>query len=307
MQKQIPAFLIAAVILSRCAACADTEPDRDRNPKEYSAAALANRAEESDSILLSFAETDSVEIVMNFCMNDLNLNRAASCGIAANMTAESGLRTYALGDAGTSYGLCQWHNERWDRLKSFAAGAEVPECDVDIQLNYFRHEMETCFPELLHELRNIPDSEDGAYKAGYIFCTEYEKPEYADIKGDCRGRWAVSEYKSMREYSSDCITEVKIRYMLQARAGELNSRFTVPDGGFATSATAVSVDYSPDFWKAELYGWDNSWLGSEEYTVFDWASESDDSMAFADCENGTEGIWQEPEQDSVNGERPADN
>ena len=46
-------------------------------------------------------------------------NDAAICGILANIEHESGFSTTALGDGGTSYGLCQWHNSRWDNLNNF--------------------------------------------------------------------------------------------------------------------------------------------------------------------------------------------
>ena len=54
---------------------------------------------------------------------------------------ESSFRLDALGDGGTSYGLAQWHNERWDGLKNYAAKNGLPVNSVAAQVGYFDWEL----------------------------------------------------------------------------------------------------------------------------------------------------------------------
>ncbi len=58
--------------------------------------------------------------VFKYCTEKLGLNTAAACGILANIYCESGFRTNAIGDGGSSVGICQWHNGRWTNLKNYA-------------------------------------------------------------------------------------------------------------------------------------------------------------------------------------------
>ena len=50
-------------------------------------------------------------------------NTAAAVGILANIEMESNFNPNAKGDyvngSATSYGICQWHNDRWSNLKSY--------------------------------------------------------------------------------------------------------------------------------------------------------------------------------------------
>ena len=50
--------------------------------------------------------------VYSWLRNDMGFNHAAACGVLANIQYESGANPGAVGDGGTSYGLCQWHNSR---------------------------------------------------------------------------------------------------------------------------------------------------------------------------------------------------
>ena len=50
--------------------------------------------------------------IYQFLRNRLGLNKAAASGVLANMYFESSFSTVAIGDGGTSLGLCQWHAGR---------------------------------------------------------------------------------------------------------------------------------------------------------------------------------------------------
>ena len=68
-----------------------------------------------DSMLTSATET----AIYDYLKYTMGLNTAAVCGILANIEKESDFNPHALGDSGTSYGICQWHNTRWTDLKNY--------------------------------------------------------------------------------------------------------------------------------------------------------------------------------------------
>ena len=93
----------------------------------------------------------------------------AVAGLLANINAESGFRTEALGDSGTSIGLCQWHAGRYNALKNYCKERYKT---VECQLDY-----------LLYELRNgeknsfkILQSKNTAYQMTTKFCQSFERP-----------------------------------------------------------------------------------------------------------------------------------
>ena len=60
----------------------------------------------------------------NYFTKTMNLNCAGACGILANIKYESGFNPKAKGDGGTSYGICQWHNNRYTNLKNLGVQNE---------------------------------------------------------------------------------------------------------------------------------------------------------------------------------------
>lgn len=52
-------------------------------------------------------------IIYEFLVSNMGLTSAAACGVIANIQYESGFSPTKLGDHGTSYGICQWHNGRF--------------------------------------------------------------------------------------------------------------------------------------------------------------------------------------------------
>jgi hypothetical protein len=68
---------------------------------------------------LSASQTATANTIVDFFVSK-GLTKEQGIGIAANLQAESGYRTGAIGDSGTSMGLAQWHNERMQNLKAWA-------------------------------------------------------------------------------------------------------------------------------------------------------------------------------------------
>ena len=149
------------------------------------------------SLLLPAASASSLAMerrIFDFLIEELGLNSAAACGVLANIEAESSFRLDTLGDSGTSYGLCQWHNVRFDNLKSFCLGQGYDYRTVEGQLNFMAYELRTTYQSTYAVLRNVPDTSDGAYTAAYYWCYYYERPATIEESSARRGRTARSKY-----------------------------------------------------------------------------------------------------------------
>jgi hypothetical protein len=139
--------------------------------------------------------------IYNYLRNEFGLNQAAATGVLANINAESGYRQNALGDKNTegyytSFGLCQWHNSRWESLISFCNEKGVDWQTVRGQMMYLQYELENVsrFKTVIETLRTVPNNEQGAYQAAYIFCYRFEVPANRDQKSDSRGRVARDKF-----------------------------------------------------------------------------------------------------------------
>lgn len=118
--------------------------------------------------------------VIDFLMKK-GLNLAAACGIAGNIQAESGFRTNAVGDSGTSFGICQWHNNRGTAMKNYceAFGGNW-NINLTGQLEYLWHELQTVPSYSLPALRAVTNSLEGAKMAADIFVRKFEIPAEVD-------------------------------------------------------------------------------------------------------------------------------
>ena len=137
--------------------------------------------------------------IYEYLTHELGLNEAAAVGVLTNINAESGYRQNALGDrnsAGiyTSYGLCQWHNSRWENLINFGIANDVDWQTVHGQMMYLQYELEHGYRSVLNALRAVENTAQGAYTAGYIFCARFEVPANTEQTADARGRVARDRF-----------------------------------------------------------------------------------------------------------------
>lgn len=132
--------------------------------------------------------------IYDFIIEEMGLNAAAACGILANIEAESNFRTGCYGDSGTSYGLCQWHNSRFDQLRSYCIAQGLDYKTVEGQLSYLQYELRTKYRSTYTALKNVPNTSDGAYDAGYAWCYYYEVPASRNESSIRRGRNAQLKY-----------------------------------------------------------------------------------------------------------------
>lgn len=125
--------------------------------------------------------------IFNFLKSEFGFNGAVASGIMANMWTESHWNPHALGDGGTSYGLCQWHNTRWDNLKRFCDNNGYDWETIEGQLYFLREELSARgYADMMAQLQSYPDDATGAYKAAKDFCDTFERPANPN-SGNMRG------------------------------------------------------------------------------------------------------------------------
>lgn len=142
-------------------------------------------------LYVTFSEKDTIYL---FLKQELGLNDAAAAGVYANLYWESALDHSSIGDEGSSFGICQWHNGRWTKLVNFCNSHFYEWDSLDGQLRFLQYELETRYPELLGILRSVPDSKNGAYTAAFEFCTRFERPATMEEAGANRGKYAMQIY-----------------------------------------------------------------------------------------------------------------
>lgn len=124
----------------------------------------------------------------------MGFTASAAAGVVGNLVQESGLRTDAIGDNGTSGGLAQWHNERLDALKRFAAARGKKWTDLDTQIEFLAEEMRTSYADTYAKMQSAELPE----VAGQIMTDEYEKPDSASANYAQRQANARAAYEAMR-------------------------------------------------------------------------------------------------------------
>lgn len=143
------------------------------------------------------ADTLAVERqIYTYLTEQMGLSTAAACGVLANIEHESAFQPTVVGDKGTSFGLCQWHNERWTALRSYCSLMGLDYRTVEGQMAYLRYELGTNYGSLLLTLKSLDNTPEGAYRAAYLWCTRFERPANMEAKGAERGNLARGKYWS---------------------------------------------------------------------------------------------------------------
>ena len=137
---------------------------------------------------------DNEHTVFNFLKQVMGLNTAGATGVLANIARESSFRPDALGDGGTSYGICQWHAGRYTNLKNWCGQNGKDYTTLDGQLWYLKYELEKSYTGVLNYVKGVVDSSEGAYNAGYYWCKKFEVPADTENNSVKRGTLAKDTY-----------------------------------------------------------------------------------------------------------------
>lgn len=146
--------------------------------------------------------TENTRQIYEYLTGELGLNHAAACGVLGNIHLESAFFLLALGDGGTSYGICQWHLGRFSSLIAYCNEAGLDYNTLEGQLSYMRYELETGYSGVLSYIKSVPDTQQGAYDAAYYWCVGYELPNDMYYRGAQRGNLAANEYYT-RDFSQE--------------------------------------------------------------------------------------------------------
>lgn len=131
-------------------------------------------------------------------------NAAAVLGILANIKHESypSFNVASKGDyrngRPTSFGLCQWHNERGDAMKSYClAHGGHWETNVNGQIAYLYYEItETYERRVMPYLEKAPNTVQGCMDAAEAWCRIFERPANPNKDSQTRRSSAEKYWKS---------------------------------------------------------------------------------------------------------------
>ena len=122
-------------------------------------------------IKISEGDLSNSRDIIDF-LKEKGLSEEQASGIAGNLFIESRFKTDALGDNGTSFGLAQWHENRWDDLKEFVRDNDYDINSINGQLEFLWYELKNKYYSVLVELKKTYTPADAAT----VFASKYEKP-----------------------------------------------------------------------------------------------------------------------------------
>jgi lysophospholipase L1-like esterase/peptidoglycan hydrolase-like protein with peptidoglycan-binding domain len=126
----------------------------------------------------STASASPEKKMMTFLKNK-GLTTSQAAGIVGNLQAESGFDPNIVGDNGTSYGIAQWHKERFTTLKNWSKKNGLKWNTIDAQLEFLWWELNNSESGALSKLKLQNNPEDAAY----AFAKYFERPaEIAPVR-----------------------------------------------------------------------------------------------------------------------------
>ena len=147
-----------------------------------------------DLILEGFSavQCSIIEQLMSY-----GLNAAQAVGILANIKNESGFRPDAVGDNGTSFGLCQWHLGRGDAMKAFCGGGDKWKTDVTGQIGYLWKELQGTHSHAYDKFKDCPNTLQGCRDTAAQFCIHFEVPADRYIRAEERADQAETYWNQI--------------------------------------------------------------------------------------------------------------
>ena len=174
----------------------------------------------------------SVKTVVDYLMKK-GLNAAAACGVAGNIYYESNFNTSAVGDGGTSFGICQWHEGRGDAMKSYVGSGWAS--NLTGQLEYLWHELNTNYTGTLNKLKSVSNTESGTKNAADYFVRNFEVP--ADVNNESLKRQAKAVEYFSKIQSGGAVSDGTLTNKQKA---VINSAKTTPTPGLNLCAAWVT-------------------------------------------------------------------
>ena len=143
--------------------------------------------------------------VYRFLTNTLKLNRAAACGIMANIEQESNFDpSLVVVDSNglLSGGLFMWNGSRFTALKKFCKDKGYNHLSIKGQMNFLKSEMKSTSKKVYSYMKSVSNDKDGAYNAGYYWCYNFERPANKAKRSAFRGNLAKKYFSSFKPTGS---------------------------------------------------------------------------------------------------------
>lgn len=144
--------------------------------------------------------TQNKAAVYRYLTNTLGLNRAAACGIMANVEKESNFnpKDVAVDSNGKlSGGLFQWNGSRFTNLKNYCSKNGYNYLSITGQMNYLKAELSTkSYSGIFKHMKGVSNDSSGAYDAGYYWCYYFERPANKSSRSVQRGNLAKTYFKN---------------------------------------------------------------------------------------------------------------
>ena len=169
----------------------------DFNQMEDFASDGASIANDGRTAALNEDTKENQISIWKYLVGDLHMNRAGASGVMGNLMRESGFRTSAIGDSGTSMGIAQWHNERMTSMKNYAASVGKAPTDLDAQLGYLKQELTTGYKEVYDSVKSAPNVEYSVDK----WVRGFERPANMDQEVQERIPYANTVFKDHETFA----------------------------------------------------------------------------------------------------------
>jgi murein DD-endopeptidase MepM/ murein hydrolase activator NlpD len=123
---------------------------------------------------------DGNAVAMQQWLMSQGMSANGAAGVVSNLLAESGLRTGAVGDQGSSYGIAQWHLGRKDNLMRFAKSAGLDPSSLDAQSQFLMKELRG--KQYGNLMSTLSDPKVSAYDATAAFMKTFERPADTSVE-----------------------------------------------------------------------------------------------------------------------------
>lgn len=178
----------------------ETEKEKETKKDEIKEDAAKKYQEVTGESLYVFGSypagniTENTNEIYDYLTDVLGLNHAGACGVLANIQCESNFAATAVGDGGTSYGLCQWHLDRFSALINWCNANGYDFHGIQGQMGYLACELQGGYAGVYQYLLSVPDTAQGAYDAAYYWCKYFEIPANVEYQAMMRADLAMHEY-----------------------------------------------------------------------------------------------------------------
>lgn len=124
---------------------------------------------------------------------------AGAIGIIANIHHESSFRADAIGDSGTSFGICQWHLGRGENMKNHCINYNGVSWENNLsgQVDYLITELKGSYTSTWEQVTSASNTLESAKDVAKYFCINFEVPADKEKKAEERAATAETYWNEI--------------------------------------------------------------------------------------------------------------